>query len=107
LRLSILARDLPCDLPYSQAYGSVWAGADWSAFASAGSREATWERQTYNDWLKRIQEVSPEILALVDVEKHVEKDDEGKWCKPWWSEVVKDVSFPVFDEQAGGKADFL
>ncbi|UZJ53792.1 hypothetical protein CBS101457_003112 [Exobasidium rhododendri] len=92
LKLSIVARDLPCDDPYSQLFASVWAGADWSAFAPGGSREAKWERQTYEDWITRThsKEIPPEILALVDVEKHVEKDQQGLWSNPWWKDTVLD-----------------
>jgi hypothetical protein len=99
LKLTILARDLPSDQDYSQSFGSVWAGADWSAFATSGSLEAKWESQTYNDWLSQTQKngVPSELVAFVEVEKHVEKDEKGLWSKPWWKDVVKDVS--TFNEE--------
>jgi len=96
-----VARDLPSDQIYSQSFGSVWAGADWSAFATAGSLEAKWEGQTYDDWILQTHKkngVPSDLMAFVDVEKHVGKDEQGLWSKPWWRDVVKDVS-AVFDEK--------
>ncbi|EPE31433.1 Nucleotide-binding protein [Glarea lozoyensis ATCC 20868] len=93
--ITVIAKHMPGD--YDIEYCSPWAGANYTPFSTAGTREARWEKETWTPLADLAEKVPEAGIHFLKSREYVRDKDHNntRTTNPWFKSFIPD--FRVLD----------
>ncbi|KAG2076966.1 FAD dependent oxidoreductase [Suillus decipiens] len=88
--IKVIARDLPEDTDFSQAWSSPYGGANWSPMELGGENERVrkWEEKTFN---KLWDMIPTGLVKLLPTRLYTAQSRDDKVSDLWWKDLVRNI----------------